>query len=474
MKSPLFGSGRRFRNSLFYCLLLLLVSQAIPACSTLPDFSHILQREKASVTATPGIRDHIGALTPEKSRAIFAELALKVSDTDILTRHTRLLELLSDKPLTAGNRATLLINRAETFRAMLKEAETAVDHINFETFTFEDDPVGMRFSTLLRQKSAAGLDINILYDDAGSWRTSPRFFRELSRSGIRLLKFNPINPFELRTEWSPFARDHRKLLIIDGRTAFTGGVNIAGKDRDSLREIAMEDNVEMPYWRDTDVCIEGPAVADFQHEFTSMWAGQGGPLLTGKTYFPLPTPQGSDLVRTVASTPGSENRDTYLMYLSAIHFSERRIYLTDAYFAPDDQVIDLLCAAAKRGVDVRVIVPTMTDHRMVLYAGRYSYSRLLRAGVKLYERRDVLLHAKTAVIDGVWSTVGSANLDMWSSLRDYELNAVIIGPEFADGMEAQFARDLEACNAIYPSDWEKRPDGDKLKEWFAHMFNYWL
>lgn len=472
MKLPLFGSGRGFLIGLFS--LLLLVSQIVPGCSSLPDFGHILQREKASVTATPGIKDHLGALTPEISRAIFAELALKVSGTDILTRQTRLLELLSDQPLIAGNSATLLTDRAETFRAMLKETETAADHINFETFTFEDDLVGKRFSTLLQQKHASGLDINILYDDAGSWETSPGFFRELSRSGIRLIKFNPINPFELRTVWSPFTRDHRKLLIIDGRTAFTGGVNIAGKDRDSHREIAMEDNVELPRWRDTDVRIEGPAVADFQHEFMSMWAGQGGPLLTGKTYFPLPTPKGSDLVRTVASTPGTENRDTYLMYLSAIHFSERRIYLMDAYFAPDDQVIDLLCAAAKRGVDVRIIIPTLTDHRMVLYAGRYNYSQLLRSGVKLYERRDALLHAKTAVIDGVWSTVGSANLDMWSSLRDYELNAVIISPEFADEMEAQFARDLDACAAMYAADWEKRPDGDKLREWFAHMFNYWL
>jgi cardiolipin synthase len=179
-------------------------------------------------------------------------------------------------------------------------------------------------------------------------------------------------------------------------------------------------------------------------------------------------------VRVVGSTPGQRNRIPFIVYVSAINFAENSIHLTNAYLIPDGQILDAFTNAARRGVDVKIIVPTSSDFSMVLYAGRYNYSELLRAGVKLYERRNVLLHAKTAVIDGVWSTVGSTNLDYWSLLSDDEVNAIVLSREFALEMEKMFVRDLADSDQIQWDKWEKRPLWQKIKEAFAHLFSHWM
>jgi cardiolipin synthase len=184
--------------------------------------------------------------------------------------------------------------------------------------------------------------------------------------------------------------------------------------------------------------------------------------------------EGNALVRVIGSTPGTDNRITFIIYVSAITFAQNSIHLTNAYFIPDDQILDAFTAAARRGVDVKIILPSTTDSSLALNAARYNYSELLKAGVKIYERRKALLHAKTAVIDGVWSTVGSTNLDYWSLLSDDEVNTVVLSREFAVEIERMFARDLAESDEIQWEKWKKRPLSQKVKEAFAHLFAHWM
>jgi cardiolipin synthase len=215
-------------------------------------------------------------------------------------------------------------------------------------------------------------------------------------------------------------------------------------------------------------------VTEAQKLFLDTWQKQKGPKLAGHNYLPVQKESGKALVRMVGSTPGQSNRITFIVYVSAITFAENSIHLTNAYFIPDDQILDAFTNAARRGVDVKIILPATSDSSMGLNAARYNYSRLLKAGVKLYERRNALLHAKTAVIDGVWSTVGSTNMDFWSMLNDDEVNAVVLSREFAVEMETMFAGDLAQSNQIQWDKWEKRPLWQKIKEAFAHLFSHWM
>ena len=176
----------------------------------------------------------------------------------------------------------------------------------------------------------------------------------------------------------------------------------------------------------------------------------------------------------VGSSPGEANRDTFILYVSAITFAENSLHMTNAYFVPDRQTLDALRDAAKRGVDVKIILPGTTDSSLASYAGQYFYSELLKSGVKLYMRRGVLLHAKTLVIDGVWSTVGSTNMDFWSFSTNDEVNAVILSREFALEMEKMFARDLIESDQIRWEEWGKRPLLSKIQEQLYHLFSHWL
>jgi cardiolipin synthase len=183
---------------------------------------------------------------------------------------------------------------------------------------------------------------------------------------------------------------------------------------------------------------------------------------------------GNALVRVVGSTPGSDNRITFIVYVAAITFTEHSIHLMNAYFIPDDQILKAFKDAARRGVDVKIILPGSTDSTLALNAARYNYSELLESGVKIYERHNALLHAKTAVIDGVWSTVGSTNLDYWSLLSDDEVNAIILSRDFAAEMEKSFAKDIMESREIKREEWKGRPFSSKMREWFAHLFVRWL
>ncbi|HSB30148.1 MAG TPA: phospholipase D-like domain-containing protein, partial [Candidatus Sulfobium mesophilum] len=204
------------------------------------------------------------------------------------------------------------------------------------------------------------------------------------------------------------------------------------------------------------------------------WRDKKGPQLEEKDYFPQLKKQGNELVQVVGSTPGQENRITYVMYVAAFLNAQKSIHLTTPYFVPDGQTVSAVIDAAKRGLDVKIILPEESDSKLTLSAGHYYYSTLLKAGVKLYERQHVMIHAKTCVVDGVWSTVGSTNMDLWSFLHNNEVNAIIIGSDFASEMETLFENDLKESKEVVIDEWRKRPLFPRIGEWFAHLFRHYL
>jgi cardiolipin synthase len=317
--------------------------------------------------------------------------------------------------------------------------------------------------------------VNLIYDGVGTLGTPEEFFQRLRDSGIRTLQFNPVNPATAKAGWELNQRDHRKLLIVDGRTVFLGGINISSvySGGSSSRAAKARPDGEQP-WRDTDLQIEGPVVAEFQKLFLATWLAQKGEPLAPRNFFPTLQAQGKEVVRAIGSSPDDEFSLIYVTLLSAIGSAETEVWLTNAYFIPDPQLLAALKAAAARGVDVRLVLPGRTDSALVFHAGRSYYDQMLQDGVIIFERRDALMHSKTAVIDGVWSTVGSTNFDWRSFLHNQEVNAVVLGTEFGDRMRAAFADDVAHSEQITLEQWRQRSFDLYLKEWFSRLWQYWL
>jgi cardiolipin synthase len=227
-------------------------------------------------------------------------------------------------------------------------------------------------------------------------------------------------------------------------------------------------------WRDTDLQLQGPVVAELQKLFLAAWQGQQGPPLRPRAYFPPLPAMGTQVVRAIGSSPEEAFSLIYATLLSAIGSAETSVHITNAYFAPDPQLLQALVTAVARGVEVTLILPGRTDSWLVFHAGRSHYAHLLKAGVRIFERRGVVLHSKTALVDGVWATVGSTNLDWRSFLHNHELNAVILGAEFGQQVQTMFERDLRASDAIELAAWERRSPALRVQEWFGRMWEYWL
>ena len=416
-----------------------------------------------------------GPLTPQQSKAILDRLRSRGEATSIFDRHLALEEAIVGSPLTVGNKVALLQDGPATFKLMFAAIRNAKDHINMETYIIEDDEVGNRFSDALIRKQAQGVQVNFIHDSVGSINTPAAFFKRLTDSGIKVLEFNPVNPLTAKKGWDVNLRDHRKLLIVDGRTAFLGGINISSVySGGSFSQRSKQRPEGGPPWRDTHMQVEGPVVGEFQKMFLATWEKQKGETLAPRKYFPQLGNRGKEVVRAIGSSPDEPYSLIYATLISAIGSAETDVQLTNAYFVPDPQLLAALKDAVQRGVDVKIILPSNTDSWLVFHAGRSYYAELLNAGVKIYERRDALLHSKTALIDGVWSTVGSTNLDWRSFLHNEEVNAVVLGQEFGAQMHAMFETDLAASSPITLEQWGQRSIGDRLKEMLARIWGYWL
>jgi len=453
---------------------------ALAGCSSLPVITPDMATVDPSNVQLQAANGRI--LSSERSREIIAKAA-SGTVSDVLSRHLALEQAISDSPLVVGNRVVLLQDGPSTYATMFRLIAAARDSINMETYILEDDDVGRRLADALIAKQKAGVQVNLIHDAVGTLGTPKEYFQRLQDGGVAVVNFNPVNPLAAKAGWQVNQRDHRKLLVVDGTSAVLGGINIssvyssspsAGSTSGSSIGSRGGDQKEALPWRDTDLLVEGPVVAELQKLFFATWSAQKEPTPAPRRYFPPLQPRGPEVVRAIGSSPDEPFSQIYVTLISAINSAESEILLTNAYFVPDPQLMQALIDAVKRGVDVKLIVPSTTDSSLVFHAGRSHYEQLLEGGVKLYERRAALLHAKTAVIDGVWSTVGSTNLDWRSFLHNQELTAVILGTDFGAKMRDAFARDLAASDQVTLEAWRKRPLSTRLKETFSRMWEYWL
>jgi len=450
-----------------WVLVVVLNLQACAAIPTMvPDMA--LAPRKAQILGNAS-----GPLSAKQSAAILAELSREGEPTNIFTRHLAVESRIVGSPLVIGNRIELLVDGPQTYDAMFAAIARAEHNVNLETFIIEDDEVGQRFSTLLCDKQRQGVQVNLIYDSIGSFDTPHAFFAPLIASGVNVLEFNPINPLLTRKEWVLGSRDHRKLLVVDGKTAFVGGINISSVySSGSFGKAKPSKNPQT--WRDTHLKLDGPVVAEFQKLFVRTWTEQKGGALVGGQYFPRLSNQGRDVVRAIGSSPAETFSQMFATLLSAINSAETQVWLTNAYFVPDPQLLTALKSAVARGVDVRLLLPHVTDSALVFHASRSFYRELLDADVKIYERQDAFLHAKTALVDGVWSTIGSTNLDWRSFVHNQEINAVILGAEFGAQMAAMFELDLASSTRITRAAWRERPLHTRVKEIGARLWARWL
>ncbi len=450
----------------------------VGACATPPIDRYLLQAE-ADVNDVR-FKNARGVLSRESSKEILDRIKAKSPGSDLLERHIAIEQALTENPLSIGNQVVLLEDGPRTYAAMLAAIKGAKHHVHMETYIYEADDIGRQFAVALLERAKAGVKVRLIYDSAGSFKTPKDFFKELADGGVDVLEFNPIAPATVLKDGLAAInhRDHRKLTIVDGRVAFLGGINISsvyGKLSGSMR-VSGDAPVEERPWRDVQARIEGPVVGDLQHAFVDHWARQRKePAIEGKAYFPAIPAQGPHVVRAIEGTPSEGGVNAmYVAFVSAVENAEKEVLIMNPYFVPHESLRRSLSDAAKRGLDVKLILPGHSDSSFAYHAGRSFYGGLLESGVKIYERKDRMLHAKTAVIDGVWSTVGSTNLDWRSLLYNDEINAVVLGTEFAAQMAAEFAHDLAQSEEITLQQWRDRPLTDHLKEMSARVWARFL
>jgi cardiolipin synthase len=458
---------------LAWWLGLLMLCGVVASCKTLPTVDNIT--DGPAPRGSPTVATANGKLPQQQASQLLARRWSRA--TPDLKSLALLEEQATGVPLIAGNKVTLLFDGPATMREMMAAARAATTTINLETYIFDQDPVGIQFADLLIEKQRQGVTVNVMYDAVGTLGTPQAFFDRMKQAGITLLAFNPVNPGARTGKWELNNRDHRKLMVVDGKVAFTGGINISATYANSSlfrskRPPGKVDGKSVG-WRDTHIKIEGPAVATLQWAFINNWVNQEAGELPERDYFPKLAPAGDKMVRVLATAP-DRTSEIYKSLLVAINEAKKSIHITSAYFVPDQNTIDALCDAAKRGVDVKLVLPGVSDHGMVFHAGRGFYDQLLGSGVRIYQLQIAILHAKTAVIDGAWSTIGSANIDYRSFLHNYELNVIVIDPAFGRDMESAFNEDLRDSKEVTLEQWHDRPISDRIKEWAARLGQYWM
>ena len=438
--------------------------------------STVRDTPQPSVTTTAVITKDGATTQPQEDRLLDHMLSNRIDETGAETLINAIRKACPIAVFAAGNKVLLLSDGPSTFAAYKQAISAAKHHIHLETYIFADDELAKAFAQLLAEKSRAGIEVRVLYDGIGSLAANSEIFETMRAAGVMVVQFRPPESLPDVLEGSINNRDHRKLLIVDGRTAFIGGINVSGtySHGSSLKpgkEKGLSDG-----WRDTQVKLNGPVVAQLQAQFFSTWVRSGGKAdSSSTTYFPRPVTAGASLVAALGSESGDKSEAAiYAGYLAAIRAARHRLWITQAYFVPDQTIRDELKAAARRGVDTRVLLPGFSDSALTLNAARGAYGELLASGVKIYEYNIAFIHAKTLVVDGVVSFVGSANMDMRSLLHNNEITAVIVDPVVAGQMSTVYLKDLANATPITLDAWENRSWPQRVREGVSNLFWYWI
>jgi cardiolipin synthase A/B len=480
---------------------------ALAGCAAVPTIPEPAL-QNANAIQPIRVRGARGPLSQREANRLIARVAAHAPDAGAFDRHLLVEQEVAGTPLYTGNRVTILRDGHAAFGAIFNAIEHAQHYLYLEYFILQDVTYNNeRLSDLLIDRHRQGVQIDIIYDDIGSFQTPSSFFQRLGDAGIHLQQFNPVDPFS--AHFAINARDHRKILVADGDTAVIGGVNLStdyehtpsggvsgayteratanGNDRHPPPQEAQADQPESPgnqpqqkadassvVWHDTDLEIDGPAVVELKKLFEQHWRTQGGDPTDLINDPDPPPPRGDQVVRVIGSQGGQLVPRYYATLLSAIRTATDRIWITAAYFVPTYQELRALVRAARRGVDVRLLLPSRSDSKAALAVQHSNYGPLLRAGVKIYERDDGMLHSKTAVMDGVWSVVGSSNFDHRSVLFNDEVDAIVIGTTTGTALEQDFQQDLQHARPVALSKLRKRPFKEKAREQFWRLWQQLL
>jgi len=360
-------------------------------------------------------------------------------------------------PVVGGNRVEVLLNGDEIFPAKLRAIRSARRTINYAQYVFEEGKPAQDVAQAMAERCRAGVTVNVLLDALGALALPTEYRDIMTNAGCRVEIFRPLSPFAIDKVNN---RNHRRILVADGRMGITGGSGTSGKWGG--------DGKTQDHWRDTDVWIEGPVVEQLQGAFAENWLEATGIALGGRDYFPAPLEaKGHASAQAVRSSPAGGSAAMYTMFLLAMASARRSIYITNPYFLPDDKMVETLVRTARNRVRVVLLLPGAIDHNIVKQASRGELGRLLEAGVEVYEYRAALLHAKTMVVDSRWATVGSTNLDRRSFALNDEINLVVYDEAIAHRLERIFEADLARSRRITYEGWRNRSMMSRFLEFLA-------
>jgi cardiolipin synthase len=356
-----------------------------------------------------------------------------------------------------GHDVRLLRDGEQALPAMLSAIDEARRQVLLEMYWFASDRVGSSFADALGRAAERGVEVAVLYDSVGCWETDPTLFERMQAQGVKVVEFNPVMPYRRRFRLDRLTRrNHRKVLVTDGTVGFTGGINLA----EQWAPVAEGGGG----WRDDMIEVQGPAVMGMLERFRADWASQGGSELLGLGHGRPLRLAGSKYVRVIGPARDSHRREIVRAYLLNVYLARHRVWISNSYFVPAPAMVRALSGAARRGVDVRVLVPAISDVPLMRYASRAIWSLLLQHGVRIYEWQGRMLHSKSAVIDGVWSTVGSFNLDVRSGLLNLETNVAVRDAAFGRVMEQSFLDDLAQSREVDAGEFAARSKRERLLE----------
>jgi cardiolipin synthase len=421
---------------LFAILALPLVGATLYILIANPSIKRTTRKKREAAEAARGqMTNALG----DRPSALVTTAQLSTNECSLV----RLAETLTDNVATSGNTVEALARDEDAFQHIESALRSAKHSIWAEYYIIKSDETGRRFLELLELRAKEGIEVRLLYDAVGSIGLDARRLRAIRKAGGRAEGFLPLNP--LRRRWAFHLRNHRKLIVVDGEIGFTGGMNMGDEYSGRARRRGHA------HFRDTHLQIRGPAVEALAQTFAEDWS-----FATEERLAPPRRPQAASssksVVSVISSGPDQEYNAAAFMYFSGIASSQSRCYVTSPYFIPDEPTLLALVSAAKRGVDVRLLLPARADVILIGPAARSYYPSLVEAGVRIFEYQQSLLHAKTMVVDGRWGMVGSANVDVRSFRLNFEVGALVFDPEFAARMEARFLDDLATSVEITRAD----------------------
>lgn len=442
-------------------------------------------------TAAVKVHDGRGTLAPADEARALARVKAE-GRASLVEHHLRVLAATGEVDLYRDNRTKLLVDGPATLAAMKAAIARARTRVLLESYIIDDGAVADEMARLLAAKAREGVQVAVLYDAVGSVTTDGKFFDNLAAAGVAVCKFNPINPLERPGYWGINHRNHRKVLVVDNELAFTGGINIArayssgssggssgssgpsGSSGVGGSSKNADDKAKDEGWRDTHIELAGPVVEAIARGFTRVWGSQGCGAAIREAPAPARAAPGERIVKVIESDPRESDNRIYDALLAAVSAARRSIHLSMAYFAPGQEMVQALADAARRGVEVGLLLPGRSDFALVLHAGRSYYEQLLAAGVRIHEMPDAVMHAKTAVIDGVFSTVGSSNMDWRSLVANNEINVIVLGDDFGAELERLFERDVKRSEVITLGAWRERGWWQRVKEAVGRAAERWL